>query len=98
MWSAEAAPPLSNSPDRAPLPLRPHQLRGLRTIPRVRELRHVLHREIHARGAGRVRIGERATPRLLGRHVLSPHLREAEKEALLRAEPVERRAALAFER
>src|SRR5690349_1511279 len=86
------------SPDSAALPLLAHHLRAVRAAERLLERRHVRDRAVHAERPLRVRVGQRAARRFLGRHVLAPHLRETEEETLLGGEAVDRFARLALQR
>src|ERR1043166_2964485 len=87
-----------SSPDRAALRFLVDHLVALLAAERLLERRHVLHGAVHAERALRMRVGEGAAGLLFGRHVLGPHLREAEEETLLGREAVDRLALLALER
>src|SRR3954454_10598494 len=86
------------SPDRTPLRGFADHLVAVGAVVGLPELGHVLHGAVHAERALRVRVGERAAGRFLRRHVLAPHLREAEEEALLGGESVDGLALLALQR
>src|SRR6202171_1873608 len=88
----------ANLPDRAMLRRLAHHLRGVRAMERLLELRHVLHRPVHAERPLCMRVGQSATGLLLGRHVLAPHLGKAEEEALLGREAVDGFPLLAGQR
>src|SRR5207253_913059 len=72
-----------------------HRVRGPASE-RCRELRHVRQRSIHAETRQRMRIGRDLQSLALFAHVLCPHLRPSEEEALFGIETVDRFAWLSF--